>query len=75
MTGRKIVVDGVEYRWKTGIGMTEVRLDGKVFARVSTPTLLGLTPFEHERAIHKRTLNCAVTPGLVEQFIRCKLPK
>jgi hypothetical protein len=69
-SGRRIVVDDVEYRWKAGIGMIEVRRDGHVLLRVDTAKALGLSNDAHERAIHKRTLNCAVTPGLVAELIR-----
>lgn len=69
-SGRLIVVDDVEYRWKAGTGMIEVRHDGRVFLRVDTAKALGLSNDDHERAIWKRTLNCAVTPGLVAELIR-----
>lgn len=67
---RKIVVDDVEYKWKYGSGTVLVRHDNASFAKFDTTKLLGLTEWSHERAIHKRTLNCAVTPGIVADAIR-----
>ncbi len=69
-SGRRIVVDGVEYRWKAGTGMIEVRREGRVFLRVDTAKALGLSNDAHERAIHKRTRNGAVTPGLIAELIK-----
>lgn len=67
---RKIVVDGVAYRWKFGLGTTCVRLNDKSFAKYDTAQLLGLSNDAHERAIWKRTLNGTVTPRLVAKAIR-----
>lgn len=64
------MVDGVEYRWKAGVGMIEIRRDNRVVLRTDTAQALGLSNDGHERAIHKRTLNCAVTPGLVAELIK-----
>jgi hypothetical protein len=72
-SGRRIIIDGIEYRWKAGIGKIEIRRDGRVFLRVDTAEALGLSEYGHERAIHKRTLNSAVTPGLVAELIRSAL--
>ena len=69
-SGRRITVNGGEYRWKAGPGMIEVRRDGRVVLRTKTAKALGLSNDAHERAIHKRTLNCAVTPNLVATLIK-----
>ncbi len=70
MTGRKIVVDGVQYLWKYGHGYVEVRKEGRIVVRVDTAGLLDLTNNDHERAIWKRTMDCAVTPGRIADLIR-----
>ena len=76
-SGRRIVVDGVEYRWKAGTGMIEIRRDGRVVLRRHTDHVrgyvgeaLGLTPDQHARAVRKRTLNCAITPSMIADLIR-----
>jgi hypothetical protein len=67
---RKIVVDGVQYTWKFGNGVTCVRINGQTFAKFDTTELLGLTPDEHERSIWKKTMSQAVTPALIADAIR-----
>ena len=72
---RKIVVDGVEYTWKFGTGVTCIRLEGRSFAKYDTAQLLGLTPDQHERAIWKRTVLQTVRPSLIAETIRATLSK
>jgi hypothetical protein len=67
---RKIVVDGVQYTWKFGSGVTCVRLNDKTYAKYDTTELLGLTPDQHERAIWKKTMLQAVKPSLIAEAIR-----
>lgn len=69
-SGRRIVVNGIEYRWKAGISMIEIRREGRVVLRTDTARALGMSNSDHERAIRKRASNCAVTPALVAELIR-----
>lgn len=67
---RKIIVDGIQYTWKFGSGVTCIRINGQTFAKFDTTELLGLTPDEHERSAWKKTMAQAVTPAPIADAIR-----
>jgi hypothetical protein len=74
MRGRKIVVNGTEYRWRHGSDTTEVRrMDGSVLCRERNAVLIGVDQNSYERGVRKRTSDCTVTPRHIAYLI-AKLP-
>lgn len=68
--GRRIVVDGCEYRWRFGSGGTlEVRRDGRTVLRKNVCQIHGIDWHEWERSKRKGAV-WPVTPAHVERCIR-----
>lgn len=72
MGWRKIEVDGQDYRWKCGDYVVIQDSDGKRVGPNSLGawTLKGISVYDWERAQHKRSPLCAVTPKDISEFIR-----
>jgi hypothetical protein len=71
---RRIVVLGVEYRWRFGRGgWLEVRLEGRVFLREPVTAVRGIDWDTFERGTRKRTGDCSVLPRHVRDAIMRRL--
>jgi len=66
---RTVNVGGIDYRWRYGRGVIEVRCGRDVVLRVNNNVLRGNSPEEFERGQHKRTSDGTVTPAMVRAAI------